>query len=52
MLCRTRIHLALAAALSLAGAASCTTDQVAAPRPADRSALLSLSPVSGSSLIS
>lgn len=52
MLRRTRIHLALAAALTLAGVASCSTDQMAAPRAGDRVALLSGSLAGASSLIS
>src|SRR6266496_3045972 len=40
---RTRIHLALAAALTLIGGASCSSDRLTAPQPSDRSELLGIS---------
>lgn len=51
MIRRTRIRLALAAALSLAGVASCTTDPVPGPLASNRSALLGLTGGNGTSLI-
>jgi hypothetical protein len=51
MLRRFRIHLALAASLALAGAASCTADRVSSPLPAERSSLLGLTGSSSSPLI-
>jgi hypothetical protein len=48
---RTRISLALAASLALAGAASCTADRASSPLPTERSSLLGLTGGASSALI-
>ena len=51
MLRQTRLSLALAASLALAGAASCTADRVSSPRPAERSSLLGFGGSASSALL-